>query len=107
MSGNARQAKSYSQNPTACFAPLMCWAWALIMILGGGRGLYTLPACLQVNILLPACVQVNAMLEALQAEDEKTLTANEAAQVGTSQAELDSLPAEVDPEVCAVRAGLQ
>ena len=59
------------------------------------------------HILLRACVQVNAMLQALQVEDEQILIANEAAQEGASQAELDSLPDEVDPQVSAVRAGLQ
>ena len=58
-----------------------------MMIIIGGRGLHT----------PPACVQVNAMLQALQVEDE-------AAQEQTGQAELDSLPDEIEPQVGTIGA---
>lgn len=57
--------------------------------------------------MLPACVQVNAMLQALQVEDDQILTAHEAAPGGAGQAELDSLPDEVDPQVGPFRGCLQ
>ena len=57
--------------------------------------------------MLPACVQVNAMLQALQVEDDQILTAHEAAPGGAGQAELDSLPDEVDAQVGPFRGCLQ